>query len=83
MISKASEEYRCARKKIFFSFRSDAVTSPTPSHYAAPIYMNSSTRTKAPHDVFVYPISTSTPAQQQPIHARQRYFPYFENFQIN
>jgi hypothetical protein len=45
--------------------------------------MNSSARTKTPHDVFVYPISTSTPAQQQPIHARQRYFSYFENFQIN
>lgn len=60
-----------------FSFRSDPISSPTPSHHAAPIYMNTSIRNKLPHDVFVYPISTSTPAQQQqqqPIHARQRYF---------
>jgi len=56
--------------------RSDPVSSPTPSHHAQPIYMNSNQRSKIPHDVFVYPVSTSTPAAvaQQPIHARQRYF---------
>ena len=52
-------------------WRSDAVSSPTPSHHAAPIYVNTAARSKTPHDVFVYPVSTSTPAQQ-PIHARQR-----------
>lgn len=60
-----------------FSFSSDhPVSSPTPSHHAAPIYMNTSTRTKLPHDIFVYPVLTSTPAAsaQQPIHARQRFF---------
>jgi hypothetical protein len=57
-----------------FSFRSDPVSSPTPSHHATPIYMNTNTRTKVPHDVFVYPTLTSTPATaQQPIHARQRF----------
>jgi hypothetical protein len=58
----------------YFAFRSDPVSSPTPSHHAAPIYMNANSRTKVPHDVFVYPVHTSTPAAaaQQPIHARQR-----------
>jgi hypothetical protein len=41
--------------------------------------MNTNPRTKIPHDVFVYPVSTSTPAAaaQQPIHARQRLFAFF------
>ncbi|UJR22513.1 hypothetical protein I4U23_025563 [Adineta vaga] len=57
-------------------YSSDPVTSPTSSHHPAPIYMNHITRSKTPHEVFVYPVSTSTPAQQQqqqqqPIHARQ------------
>jgi hypothetical protein len=65
-----------------FSFSSDPISSPTPSHHAAPIYMNATTRNKVPHDVFVYPILTSTPAQQQPIHARQRFvFNYFSNLE--
>ncbi|CAF4792263.1 unnamed protein product, partial [Rotaria sp. Silwood2] len=58
---------------------SDPISSPTPSHHATPIYMNTSIRNKIPHDIFVYPILTSTPAQQQqqqqqqqqPIHGRQ------------
>jgi hypothetical protein len=63
------------RKNVsFLSLRSDPISSPTPSHRATPIYMNTNTRSKIPHDVFVYPISSSTSAQQQqPIHARQRY----------
>lgn len=42
--------------------------------------MSNHPRTKIPHDVFVYPVLTSTPAAtaQQPIHARQR-FVYFSN----
>jgi len=68
---------------LIFSFRSDPVSSPTPSHHATPIYMNTNTRTKVPHDVFVYPVSTSTPAasssSQQPIHARQRYYFFSSN----
>ncbi|CAF5123865.1 unnamed protein product, partial [Rotaria magnacalcarata] len=55
------------------TIRSDPVSSPTPSHHATPIYMNTSIRNKIPHDVFVYPVFTSTPAQQQQqsIHGRQ------------
>ncbi|CAF0837834.1 unnamed protein product [Adineta ricciae] len=52
-------------------YSSDPVSSPAPSHHAAPIYTNSSTRSKTPHEAFAYPVLTSTPAQQQPIHARQ------------
>ncbi|CAF0742300.1 unnamed protein product [Adineta steineri] len=52
-------------------YSSDPITSPTPSHHAAPMYMNTTARNKVPHDVFIYPVLTSTPAQQQPIHARQ------------
>jgi len=45
-------------------YTTDPVSSPPA------IYMNSTTRSKTPHDVYVYPVQTSTPAQQ-PIHARQ------------
>ena len=48
---------------------SDPVPSPTPSHHTAPIYMNIGTRSKIPHDVFVYPVSTSTPAPSMDIHS--------------
>ncbi|CAF3791948.1 unnamed protein product [Rotaria sordida] len=53
-------------------YSSDPISSPTPSHHATPIYMNTSIRNKIPHDIFVYPVLTSTLAQQQqPIHGRQ------------
>ena len=70
-IRKFLRHYSCLEKSLF---RSDPVSSPTPSHHATPIYMNTHQRTKMPHDVFVYPVHTSTPATaaQQPIHARQR-----------
>jgi hypothetical protein len=46
--------------------------------------MNANPRTKIPHDVFVYPVLTSTPAAaaQQPIHARQRLFELFRKYKI-
>ena len=53
-----------AKRNSSLSSRTDPISSPPV------VFMSSSTRSKTPHDVYVYPVQTSTPAQQ-PIHARQ------------